>query len=450
MTPATSQSSKKFRQQTAGTQPHYLIRIKRVIFALAFFLVLAGPAFAQGALYKDIAWRYTPAGAFPAGGATITVCTSAGAGTPCTPTVTVYSDSGLTLPVTNPLPKCTVSPQFGCLDNLGNFSFYVTPGNYTYTITGAGLTAYGPIPAGTSCVAGVTCLANPSSVLLTANGGITSAGPNTLNGTTTFAGYGRASVTLANGANQNIAAGTSNFIEITGPNGAFSLGGFTGGAEGKVLRVLNGTAQAMTINNLDAGSTAANKILTSTGAAIVLAARTGTFADFIYESADNLWILTSVNLGDQPVGRDTTDTLTNKTLTSPIVTNPSTTGTDSGAETLSNKTLASPTINTPTVTSPTLNTGVSQGSGFKHQRFGATCTTGAGAYAACATTYSWTVAFADTNYTPICVGVSNVNNSAELHISSFTASGVTIQVQSNNSAGAAVSFGGVNCIAVHD
>lgn len=36
----------------------------------------------------------------------------------------------------------------------------MTPGAFSYTITGAGLTAYGPIPGNTSCVAGVTCVTN--------------------------------------------------------------------------------------------------------------------------------------------------------------------------------------------------------------------------------------------------------------------------------------------------
>jgi hypothetical protein len=109
-------------------------------------LVAAKAASAQGGFANGISWRYTPAGAFPAGGSVVTICTASATGTPCTPKISVFADSGLAFPVTNPLPQCTLSPQFGCIDNLGNFSFYAASGAYTYTITGAGLAPYGPIP----------------------------------------------------------------------------------------------------------------------------------------------------------------------------------------------------------------------------------------------------------------------------------------------------------------
>ena len=121
-------------------------RFAKILLFLALMLGTAVGAKAQGALYHDIAWRYTPAGAFPAGGATITVCSSSATGTPCTPTVTVYADAALSSPVSNPLPQCTTPNQTGCADNLGNFSFYIPSGTYSYTVTGEGLTPYGPIP----------------------------------------------------------------------------------------------------------------------------------------------------------------------------------------------------------------------------------------------------------------------------------------------------------------
>lgn len=111
-------------------------------------LFLASSASAQGSFFTGNAWRYTPSGIFAASGATVTVCTALGSGTPCTPTISLFKDSALASPVSNPLPVCSgTPPQFGCVDGLGNFSFYAsTTGPYVYTITGAGLTAYGPIP----------------------------------------------------------------------------------------------------------------------------------------------------------------------------------------------------------------------------------------------------------------------------------------------------------------
>jgi len=129
--------------------------LKLSFLALCFFF-FANHASAQGALYHNIAWRYTPAGAFPAGGATVTICTSTATGAPCTPKLTIYQDSALSIPVANPLAQCTSSPQVGCIDNLGNFAFYMSQGPLTYTISGAGLTPYGPIPDSAIAASGVS------------------------------------------------------------------------------------------------------------------------------------------------------------------------------------------------------------------------------------------------------------------------------------------------------
>jgi hypothetical protein len=92
----------------------------------------------------------------------------------------IYSDSALTQPVPNPLIPCTISGQIGCLDGLGNATFYMTPGAYTYTITGSGLNAYGPIPRSTSCIPGLTCVAynvpGTFTSLITFGAGITGTG----------------------------------------------------------------------------------------------------------------------------------------------------------------------------------------------------------------------------------------------------------------------------------
>lgn len=103
-------------------------------------------------------------------------------------------------------------------------------------------------------------------------------------------------VTLANGANNDIAiTGTQTLrvIRIVGPSGAFSVSGFTAPSAGRVIVLHNTTAQAMTLTN-DAGSTAALRILTLTGADIVLAARTSS-ATLAYDSTAARWIVTGYN-----------------------------------------------------------------------------------------------------------------------------------------------------------
>lgn len=154
-----------------------------------------------------------------------------------------------------------------------------------------------------------------------------------------------------------------------------------------------------------------------------------------------------------------TQTLTGKTLTSPAVSNPTTTGTDSGTETLTGKTLTSPaftgtetgmSITSPAMTSPTFNTGISQGSGHKHQRFGTTCTTGTTAGAQCTTSYTWTSAFADANYTLSITCISVATQAPSISAEAITASGFTVRVEAPAAAGAGTACGGINAFADHD
>lgn len=100
--------------------------------------------------------------------------------------------------------------------------------------------------------------------------------------------------TAVNGLNSNLAIPANSSVRITGPTGAFSVGGFTGGLDGYVLEIFNTTAQAMTIVNEDALSTAGNRITTCTGADVVLPARTSC-ARFVYDLTSARWILRSYN-----------------------------------------------------------------------------------------------------------------------------------------------------------
>jgi hypothetical protein len=264
--------------------------------ALVLLLCFAETVSAQGSFFTGNAYRYTPAGLFAASGASVTICTSAGAGVPCTPTITVYKDAALLTPVANPLPVCPIpSPQFGCIDGLGNFSFYAsTTGPYTYTISGATLTAYGPIPTGAvtsgslnaannwtalqTFSAGLSTTTLVASGLITANAGLTSAGLNTLNGGGTTAGnwthagihtfnanvFLNSSTTLSGGVsqfnfytvNQN---GNVNFGSSAGAGAEANFysaagGGFFGGVANGATQSYNQNSQCLgASNNNDVG-----------------------------------------------------------------------------------------------------------------------------------------------------------------------------------------------------
>lgn len=97
-------------------------------------------------------------------------------------------------------------------------------------------------------------------------------------------------LTLVNGANNNIVLPTQNYLRVAGPTGAFSISGFTLGAQGRVLDIYVTVAQTLTITN-DAISTAENRILTLTGADVSL---TGPcFVTLIYDANALRWILKS-------------------------------------------------------------------------------------------------------------------------------------------------------------
>lgn len=102
-------------------------------------------------------------------------------------------------------------------------------------------------------------------------------------------------VTGVNGLNSNLAmpAGQYSYLRVTGPTGAFSVGGITGGSSGRILHLQNTTTQTMTIVNEDASSTAANRITTLSGANFVLASGATSAVTLIYDGVASRWILTA-------------------------------------------------------------------------------------------------------------------------------------------------------------
>ena len=105
---------------------------------------------------------------------------------------------------------------------------------------------------------------------------------------THYDNMGAGSFTATNGANNNIDVGDNLYVRISGPTGAFSISGIAAGINGKRVVLYNSTAFDMTITN-DATSTAANRILTLTGADVTL---TGvSVATFVYNLTDTRWIM---------------------------------------------------------------------------------------------------------------------------------------------------------------
>jgi len=105
----------------------------------------------------------------------------------------------------------------------------------------------------------------------------------------------RGTKAVVNGLNSDIAIPANAIVRLTGPTGAFSAGGFTGGVEGQRLTIYNTVAQTMTIVNEDASSTAGNRIKTLTGGNVVLRATATSAATFSYDATDSRWILESSN-----------------------------------------------------------------------------------------------------------------------------------------------------------
>jgi hypothetical protein len=98
-------------------------------------------------------------------------------------------------------------------------------------------------------------------------------------------------LTLANGANADVALPSNYFARIAGPTGAFSISGVVAPAaadDGWELTLYNSVAHDMTITN-DALSTAANRILTLTGADVTLVGVS--VVKLKYCAADSRWIL---------------------------------------------------------------------------------------------------------------------------------------------------------------
>jgi len=100
-----------------------------------------------------------------------------------------------------------------------------------------------------------------------------------------------AGLTLANGANDNVAVNDdATLLVITGPTAAFSLSGIASPRAGRRLLLYYAGPWVMTLVN-DATSTAANRILTMTGGNRTTAL--ACFIELVYSATAARWLVTS-------------------------------------------------------------------------------------------------------------------------------------------------------------
>lgn len=95
--------------------------------------------------------------------------------------------------------------------------------------------------------------------------------------------------TAANGNNDNINIPDAVFIRVTGPTAGFNIRGITNVSDGRFIILANRSGQVMTVNNQDAGSTAANRIITGTGANIAFAVDTSVC--LVYDNTTQRWLV---------------------------------------------------------------------------------------------------------------------------------------------------------------
>lgn len=98
-------------------------------------------------------------------------------------------------------------------------------------------------------------------------------------------------LSLANGANGTIVPGTTSHVRITGPTGAFSIAGLTGGVNGKVITLINTTGQDLTLIH-NSAATVTNGFFTPGSANYVLTGQYNSVT-LIYNSILGRWVVKS-------------------------------------------------------------------------------------------------------------------------------------------------------------
>jgi hypothetical protein len=101
------------------------------------------------------------------------------------------------------------------------------------------------------------------------------------------------SVTATNGSTtNNLNIGSATYIKVSGPTSAFTITGLTGGTDGKMIILYNTSSGNMTLKNQSTSSTAANRVITTTGADVTT---TGDGSiTMLYDGTQSRWIVVNV------------------------------------------------------------------------------------------------------------------------------------------------------------
>ena len=96
----------------------------------------------------------------------------------------------------------------------------------------------------------------------------------------------KGSANTSTGTINDVSTSQKSYFQFTGA-GAVTVTGFANGSDGKVILLTNKTGSQLTINNNDSGSSAANRILTGTGASLSVENNASIMA--VYDSTNSLW-----------------------------------------------------------------------------------------------------------------------------------------------------------------
>lgn len=191
----------------------------------------------------------------------------------------------------------------------------------------------------------------------------------------------------------------------------------------------------------------------SRGQAIGFFGATSGDATLVLAATGSSNVITLPNVTDTLACVTCSQTLTGKTITNLGITGGATNALlrfNSSAQIINGNTTDDGTNFSTNTVKLQVQSGVTQGSGFKHQRGTAGCVTGAVIGNTCQTVITWTSAFADANYTVVgCMG--NGVTSGFPVINAFGSKlAASISVQTATVTAAASQFTTIECTAVHD